>query len=256
MDSTQQIISGVYTLLRRLSQQKLAYLDVLERLNDVVRGYVQDMQLGAREQRTVVAEVVPERDDTDYSLRVPNVPDFEPRLLEFSPSYYAAGAERAWYEVRLVTFEAWPQHFSQPRPAAAIYGSSVVPDGVKIKFNLSEEAIANCLWRLSYRLPLLAVVQLGERAPIPPHFLPMLKVETALLCLPLVRDDSETWMKWQREIQPLYVAELAQWKARWAEYLRESVEPATQELRPFNHYRRAGARRGTRGYLPINAGGS
>ena len=78
---------------------------------------------------------------------------------------------------------------------------------------------------------------------------PLLKLSTALRCLPIVQDNSPEWDAWVQRTSPLFVAELTQWEQRWQTYLDTSVEPPTMPTKPFNHFRRR-VRTSTRGYLP------
>lgn len=249
-DTTGQVIAGVYTLLRRPSDIKLPYQDVLERLNDVLRGLVQDMNLGGRERRTESALVTIDQDDVDFLLRMPNIPDFEAVGLEYSPLNSYVGSTKPWYEVVVVPYSSWGRHFSGDRMAAAFYGSSSLQEGTKVRLNINPSDLGNYEFRLSYRLPLLTIVQLGERPPIPSNFLPMVKLETAIACAPVVQDDTEGWKKWLEKTLPVYAVQLAEWRRRWEDYLNSSVEPQLQPLRRFDDFRRHG-RYSTRGYLPV-----
>ncbi|HKS27825.1 MAG TPA: hypothetical protein VJS44_08400 [Pyrinomonadaceae bacterium] len=236
MDTTGEVIAGVYTLLRRPSDpQQLAYLDVLERLNDILRGYVQDMDLGGRDRRTETAEVAIDEDDIDYLIRLPNVPDFEPVSLEYG---LTDSTTQSWRAAQVVSFNSWPKHYGQGYVAASFYGSSGLQEGIKARLSLTPDEVGRRTWRITYRLPLLAIVQMGERPPIPTNFLPMLKYETAIACMPIVNDDSDEWKAWKKENLPVYVGLLQGWKERWEEYLSSSVEPNQQPLRGYNDFRR------------------
>lgn len=249
-DSIQQVVSGVRTLLRRPSDLKLPAQDILERLNDTLRGLVQDMDLGGRERRTESALVSIDPDDIDYLIRMENIPDFEPVRLEYSPINSYVNNTRPWYETVIVPYSAWERHFAGDRMAASFYGSSSLTEGTKVRLNIDSSEIGNYEFRLSYRLPLLTIVQLGERPPVPSNFLPMVKLEVAIACAPLVQDETEEWKKWLERVIPIYTAQLLEWKTRWEEYLSESVEPQVQPLRRFDDYRRR-TRRYPRAYLPL-----
>lgn len=251
MDSAQQVVAGVYTLLRRPSQAKLAYKDVLKRMNDNLRGYTQDMNLNGRQQRTAISDVRLVRDDIDYKVLLSTVPDFEPVRLEYSPGLASSAGDRAWYEAITVPFEAWEHHYSRPHVAASFYGSSGMPEGVKVKLNMGEAEFGDAIFRMSYRMPLLTIVQMGERPPIPSDFIPMLELDTGVDVAPLVRDYSAEWKAWMKEILPIYIARAQQWNERWKMYLEESLEPVTQPIKPFNDFRRGSDRQYPRAYLPL-----
>lgn len=234
-----------YNLLRDPSQDKLHYETMRLLLNLMIRGYVQDMKLGVRDQRTVVSNVIPEASDIDYIIKMDNVPDFEAQMLEYSPT--VGSQQGAWYEVKLVPFDSWSQHFDQPRPVASFYGSLALPDGVKAKFNFN---VTNSLFRLSYRMPLLAVLQMGDTPPLPGEFAPMLAYDLAVRAMSVCKDGSQEWREWVKENEPKYIAYITRETARWIAYLEESAEPAIQDVRPFNSYRMGGGSRSTRGYVP------
>jgi hypothetical protein len=247
-DTTQQVIAGVYVLLGRPSQAKLAYQDVQERLNDLLRGYVQDMDLNGRDQRTEKAEVKLVADDIDYIVQLPNVPDFEPVRLEYGS--FLNTTTQAWRAATVVAYSAWPSHFDRDYVAAAFYGSPSLQEGVKVALNIDPSAIGDYRFRLSYRQPLLNIVQLGDRPPLPSNFLPLLKYDTALDCLPLVKDSSDEWKAFKKEMAILWAARVQDWRTRWMDYLISSVEPNIQPLRRWDEFRHRRTR-STRGYLPI-----
>jgi hypothetical protein len=248
VETVQQVISGVYTLLRRPSELKLHPDDVKDLLNDDLRGRVQDIDLTGREQRTESKEVAVDADDYDYRIRMSTIPDFEATKLEYCAPVYAN--TEAWSEVLLMNQAVWKTHYSwQDKVIGSFYGSLAVQDGCRLKLNLDPSVANTFRWRLTYRVPFLRIVQEGERPPIPANFLPLLKTAVALKAIPIVQDNSPEWNNWTAKIVPIYSASLAQWEERWRTYLDTSVEPPTQPIKPFNHFRRH-TRRTTRGYLP------
>lgn len=251
-DTMQQVVAGIYTLLRRPDEVKLPYQDVLEVVNDLLRGYTQDMSLNSRDLRTEVAEAQIVADDIDYILSLPNVPDFELVKLEHG-ALTGVTDERAFYSARLVPLDGWENHFSAGYTAASVYGSASLQEGVKVKLNMTPEQVGEQIWRVTYRLPVLTVVQMGERPPIPSAHLPMLKREAAIHLMPMVRDDSKEWVDWMSRTIPIYTGELLQDKERWRAYLDESVEGSVQPIKRFDDYRAGWRRRFPRAYLPIGS---
>jgi hypothetical protein len=246
-ETVQQVINGIYTLLRRPSDIKLPPDDVLELLNDDLKGRVQDLDLGGRDQRTETAIATIEADEAgiDYIITVPDVPDFEPRRLEYG---FTASGIQQFFEAQVVTFDSWAQQFVSDRLVASFFGSSALTEGMKLRLNISPAALANYDYRLTYRLPLLTIVQTGSRPPIPTNFLPMVKLSVAIKAISIVKDDSEGWIAWVKRTLPTYEGNLLQWETRWDEYVNSSVEPATQPIRPFNQFRQKRIRN-TRAYL-------
>lgn len=249
-DSMQQIIAGVRTLLRRVSDLKLTDGDIREMAHDLLRGYVQDMDLGGREHRTHVVEVEFDEDDLagEYILMGPNA-DFEPTKLEYSGSGSTVGG---WHEAHIVPLASWGRQSDQNYAAAAFY------DGQKrVRLNLSPEQVSGLVWKLTYREPLLAIVQTGQRPPLPTNHLPMFKRELAIACIPLVQDNTDEWKEWAAGAILLWEAELGSrenpkghtLRGRWRAYLDSSVEPQIMDVRPYDDFRRRASRR-ERAYLP------
>lgn len=253
METTQQIISAVYTLLRRPSELKLHPDDVKDLVNDELRGRIQDLDLVGREQRTRSREVHIDMDETDYRVHLSGVPDFEPVGLEYSALAFA-GTEY-WAEATLVNIRSWTSQYNiaDNRVLGAFYGSLTLREGSYLRLNLDPQAVGDYRWRLTYREPLVRIVQEGERPPIPTNFLPIIKIAAALKAIPILQDNSKEWKAWVQNTVPIYTADLLRWEERWRVYLETSAEPPTQPMKSFNSFRRF-LRRSTRGYLPRQCG--
>lgn len=255
METIQQIIAGIYARLRRPSEARLHYKDVQEQVNDLLRLYVQEENLSLREAHTVKAGVTPElQDNGDYLIRVPNVPDFEPVMLEYTPEQLGSVDNQAWYEIQLVPLHAWAQHFTLNRVSASFYGALATSDGQFARLNLADLEVNQAQFRLTYREPLLALLQLGEQPPLPANFLPMLKIDGALNCAPLVNDDSEEWTAWWERTRPQYEAQSLQWRnpqrtGLWQRYLQETQQPPVMDVKPFNAQRMVGRYARQRAYM-------
>lgn len=239
---------AVYSLLRDPPQEKLYFEDVRDRLNDRLRGFVEDMDLSGRDHRTVTTDVDVTEDDIDYTVSVPNVPDFEPVTLEYSRNTNTSS--RAWFQANLIPFAAWSQHAGTDRVVASFYGSYALVEGQKLRLNIAQADVARTYFRLSYRLPLLTLVQEGERPPIPEGNMPLLHYAGALDCIDIVKDDSPAWIAWVARTTPKYLNRYDEELKRWNAYLEKSVEDPIQPLRHFDTFRR-GRRSGMpRAYLP------
>lgn len=238
METTQQVLTGISILLRRPSEIKLPPDDLLLLLNDEVKGRVQDLDLGGRDQRTEIVDLTIDQDDIDYLINLPEVPEFEPVRLEYSlATPVTPTSVAAWREAAIVTGASWSNQFDMGRVAASFYGSASLDEGMKVRLNIDPGTLSGYLWRLTYRRPLLNIVQTGDTPPIPTHLLPMVKLAVAIKATPIVKDDSEEWVAWIKRTLPIYEASLMQWEERWEKYLNSSVEPATQAIRPFNFFR-------------------
>lgn len=237
-DTAQQIITGIRVLLRRVDDIALPDTDILEVLNDLCKQYVQEESLATRDRRTEVAPVTitegATNDDADFTCELEGIADFEPLKLEYAPLNTPDGI-LPWREITIVPFAAWATHFNGGYRAAAFYGSSSLATPCKVKLTFLDSQVELLRFRLSYRLPLLTIVQQGDRPPIPSAHLPMLKREAAILCAPLVQDDSASWKTFKAEnidgVNSGYMLKLAELKANWKAYLETSVEPQIQPIK-------------------------
>lgn len=230
-DTAQQIVTGVRILLRRPSELKLPDDDILEVINELCQEYVEEESLSIKSHSTVVSPLtiaVPEDDsEADFEISDFEVPDFKVEKLEYAN---LLGPTFNWQEITVVPFETWARHYSQGRMVASFYGSSQTTTPAKVKLSLLDTQVENLQFRLSYRLPLLTIVQMGDKPPIPSAHMPMLKREAAILCAPLVKDDSEEWIAWMARTLPLYATKLQNLKKNWRDYLQSSVEPQIQPM--------------------------
>lgn len=250
-DTAQSLIAGVRVLLRRPSELKLHDDDILEVLNDLCKEYVEEESLSIREHSTKVSPLtltIPDDDtDADFNISDFEVPDFKAERLEYAN---AIGEAFVWREATIVPLEAWARHYSQGYVAASFYGSSQESTPAKLKLAFLDSQLENWQFRLTYRLPLLTVVQLGDKPPIPSAHLPMLKREAAILCAPLLDDDSPEWIAWMDRNLPLYVAKLQNLKKNWRNYLESSVEPQVQPIVRTDRAALRGARVSARPWIP------
>lgn len=234
-DTIQQVCTGVRTMLRRPSEQKLPEDDIRFMLKRLLRGYCQDLSINQRDRATIKEEVAIDEDEVDFILTGPSV-DFEPEKLEYQVT---DNVNTLMCEARLVDYSAWSRLFDQNQVIASLYG----PD--KIAINLPVDSVAARRWFLSYRPSLLAVIQKDAPVPLPADFIPMLEVEAAILLMPLVRDDSAEWIAWGVRTLPIYAAQKQEWNnrddlrrpGRWQHYLISSVEPQIQPIRRSDRHR-------------------
>lgn len=250
-DTTKQIISRIYTLLRDPSQDELHADVVRERLNSRLRVYVQDINLEGRDQRTVTAraEVTLDNEGFDFIISVGGEPEFEALGLEYSPS--VSSSNQAWYEARLVPFESWARNFGGEGVVASIYSSGLVEQGARLKLNVDPDMVSTAEWRLSYRRPLVVELQMGDKPPMPAPYIPLLEYDVALECMSLVKNNSGDWKDWVKDNRPVYGARVVAELQRWQAYLDQSTESPEQPITPWDMHRRGtGRAQSIRGYLP------
>lgn len=248
MESIQNIVAGVYVLLQggigRLSQNELDWNDVLEVGTDVMRGFMEDAGLAHRDLHTAVSEVQLDPDEAgmDYLVTVPGVPDFEPKELRYG---IQAGGPVGWGDVKLIDLDAFPQFYNASNPYGAFYGSTATPEGLKLRLNFFNADTAACCWQLTYRLPLFAQLQLGDRPTLPVTYMRMVKLAWAIACFPIVKVPKEKliiWRDWKRETVSQYAGELLGWNnpsdptnpGRWQEYLNGGKGSTTQVVPRFD----------------------
>lgn len=254
METIKNIVAGVYVLLQggmgRLSQAELDWNDVLEVGDDVMRGFIHDAKMGHREHRTVTSDITLQLDPQgiDYFVTVPNVPDFELTGLSYS---IGAGALSGWGEATLVDLSALSQYWQHRDVFAATYGSTYIPDGLKLRLNLLDSDVSTRLWRGTYRLPLFTELQMGDRPPLSTEFMRMVKLAWTIACVPLVKVPTSKlvmWNTWKRDTIGQYAAELMGWNnpndpvnpGRWQQYLNGGVNSTTQPAIRFDSHRRFG----------------
>jgi hypothetical protein len=246
MYTTKMCVARIFKLLggpsaTGLRQEQLYFEDVRDVINARLRAYVQDADLAGRDRRTARAELTVEADDVDFRASLPNVPDFEPEALE-----YSCGA--GWRKVNLVSLQALRHH--RDGEWAAFYGSDSLESGQKLAFSGPSSAIASRTYRLTYRVPLLVAVQMGERPPLPENFMPMVEYDGAIDSYPLVRGVPDDYHAWWRRVEPIYTARAGEWRERYQSYLTRSVEDPAQPLPRFDDFRRWRARASPSAYLP------
>lgn len=231
-DSKLQIRARVRMLLRRVSDLKLPDPDIDTVIDQVLRGKVQDLSLNGRDQATVVEEVTLTETGALMEFIVDvSVDEFEAEKLE----YVAASDPRNQFvgQVVVVPLSAWNSHAAAGSLVASFYG------GDKVRMNLSVEDACSVCWQLTYREPLLAIVQSGSKPPIPTGHLEMIDYEVAIKCMPLVEDDTAEWKEWKAETLPVYEGVLKADLARWQNYLDSSVEPQIQPIVRSDRHRSA-----------------
>lgn len=249
-ETLNDLIPSIRRMLRGPSDAKLHYKDIQDVLNDLLRGYSRDLNVTEQNQRTNETQCVLNRiDGSDWILTVPGVADVEALALMYTPKDEQQGPSVIWREVDIVPLDYYAERHMLDAALGSFYGGMVVDSGVKIKLNLSAEAIEDSIWKVRYRVPMLRLVSLAAKTPLPSDFIPMLKTEAALMCLPRVKDDSEAFYSWRKANEPLFAASIADWRRRWDDYCNTSTEPTHVRQTPFNHFR--SNRRRSPGYTVV-----
>jgi PKD repeat protein len=236
-----ELISGVRSQLRRPADQKLPYTDIMDVLNDLLRGYSRDLHLSEQDHRTDEAQcTINQIDGNDHILTVAGINEVEPMALRYAASTDVASNSAAvsWREVTIVPLDYFSERSVRDSAVASFFGGLVVDNGVKIKLNLGVDTVEKSVFWLRYRVPYVRVLRLCSKVSLPSDFIPMLKQEAAMLSLPRIRDNSEDFYKWRRANEPIFAANIANWRQRWQKFLDTSMEPNHAPKIAANDYRR------------------
>lgn len=235
------LIPSIRASLRRPSDAKLHYRDILDVLNDLLRGYLRDLNVSEQDHRTDESQCILsplEEKGNDYLLTIDGVAEVEPMQLQFAPSSELANPTQViWREMAIVPLDYFTDTHIRQTSVCSFYGSQVVQDGIKLKTNVSREIVEQSVWRIRYRVPILKMLTLASKTPLPADFLPMVKTEAVLLCLPRMRDDSADFYQWRKSNEPVFLSQVADWRRRWAEFIDTSNEPKYLRKIPANDYR-------------------
>ncbi|MEQ1763846.1 MAG: PKD domain-containing protein [Pyrinomonadaceae bacterium] len=240
-ETPQDLLPSIRAAMRRPSEQKLRYRDILDKLTDILRGYSRDLNVSERDHRTDESQCVLNRiDGNDYILTVNGVREVEPMVLKYLPQaeLQASHDRQVWREISIVPLEYYSARAIRDYAVCSFFGGMILDDGVKVKISLAHESVRDAVWIVRHRIPILKLIALNARTPLPPDFLPMLKIEAVMACLPLVRDDSDEWYKWRKVNEPIFIGQIADWRDRWRDFLDMSVEPKHIRKIAANDYRR------------------
>lgn len=218
------LIPSIRAGLRRPSEQKLRLGDILDVINDLVRGYSRDLHVSELEHRTdEAAAIITHLNGQEFLLQIPNISEVEISSLKFMSA--ASAASRRWYDVEIVPLDFYEARASRDLLIASTYGGMVLESGIKLKMSVTPPAAAGASWRVRYRVPILKLLTLESKTSLPSDFLPMLKVEARLRLLQFIRDDSEAFMTWRRANESVMIGQIADWRKKWDEFLNFNTEP-------------------------------
>lgn len=240
------LIPSIRAALRRPSEQKLRYKDILDVINDLLRGYSRDLNVSELDHRTDEAQcVLSHIGGNDYLLTIPGITEVEAMQLKFlrNASRQSEPNSEIWTEATIVPLDYYAERASQDRFIASFYAGVVVDDGVKVKLSLDKETVENSVWKIRYRKPIIRLLTIAAKTPLPADFLPMLKLEAVLMSLPRMRDDTEAFYDWRKANQPIFVQQIADWRERWDAFLNTSTQPNRVPKTAANSYRGFGGKR-------------
>jgi PKD domain len=235
------LIPSIRASLRRPSDAKLHYRDVLDVINDLLRGYSRDLHVSEQDHRTDEAQCVFNHlDGSDYLLTIDGVSEVEPMELKYVPSaeLRTDPQSQAWREMTIVPLDYYSERHQRDAAVCSFFAGLVLANGVKVKINLDQDTIEQSVWKIRYRVPLLRLLTLTAKTPLPADFIPMLKLEAVLMCLPRMRDDSKEFYAWRKANEPIFMGMVAAWRGRWKDFLDTNTEPNYAPKTSANDYRR------------------
>jgi hypothetical protein len=174
-----EIAQAVYQNLRKPSQQKLAWKTLLRAMSDCQRRILREAQLSDRGWLETYVDVYPaSRDEvvtaTNFSI---------PTRVEWRS--LTASETDDWNPVSIVANDG----FSQSEEIA-FYGSPA-----RMNFSASVGDLKSRVYRVWYETAPAALTESTADLAVASIFTDLLTDETTLYCLPLVMDDSESWLK-------------------------------------------------------------
>jgi PKD repeat protein len=234
------LIPSIRAGMRRPSEAKLRYRDIQEVINDLLMGYSRDLNLSIQDHRTDEVQcTISPLGGADYLLTVPGAPEVDAKQLKFISQNEAQQTNIAhgWREVSIVPLDYYAERHLLESALCSFYAGMLVDDGVKVKMNISPDTVAQSIFKLRYQVPILKVLTLASRVPLPSDLIPMIKVEARLACLQYVRDDSTEFLAWRKVNEPMMIQQVKDWRDRWDDFLNSSTEPDNVRKTPANAYR-------------------
>lgn len=245
-ETINDLIPSIRSVLRRPSDAKLSYRDIMDVLTDLLRGYSRDLHVAEQSHRTDEGQcTLSYLDGSNYLLTIPGVADVEAMALRFALATDVANAtqDTIWREVTIVPIDYYTERHTRDAAVCSFFGGMIVENGLKIKINLSREQVEQSVWTIRYRVPFLRLLTLASKTALPADFIPMLKMEAAMMCLPRMRDDSSDFYAWRKANEPIFAASIGNWRGRWKDFLETSTEPNYSPKMAANDYRAGNRRR-------------
>lgn len=238
------LIPSVRALLRDPSDLKLHYLNIVEVVVDLLRGYARDLSINKNDAQTDETPcVLSFLEGNNYLLTVDGTDEIEPISLKFranNPGDFQGND--VWYEITGVPYDYYSDMHLRQSNICSFYGGLISAHGTKVKINVARELIEKSSWKVVTKLPLLQILTLATPVNLATDFLAMLKVEAAYNCMPMIKDDSKEFVAWADRSKRDYMARIVDWRRRWDEFTNSNTEPDTLPKIPANDYRNRGYR--------------
>jgi hypothetical protein len=205
MASLSSILSGVYDYLGRPTQDKLSLSLVLPFLLDCINFYTVDMQLSSENWLLKSATWTPASKEENIA-NVASISDYSvPVAVEIRD---AASTDEADWEGILIASVSDIQDISRDgTKAVAFFGN---PPQLKWSINPDDFEFEAKLW---YEPMAAEPSALSESPNISQAFHAMLKLRTALLCLP------HTGIANPEQLTTTLATQLAQWEKKWIQWV-------------------------------------
>ncbi len=242
IDTMQMVVGRIRMLLRGVSDIKLPDQTIVVVINQLLRGYLQQRKLRIRDHATQRELVTLSQLSIERDFQINISPDVEISALEYRGILNETMNVEG--KVTLVPLSAFQNHVEDNNIVGSIYNDNL------IRLNVRADAICGLTFIATFRTSLLAAVQLdGPKPPLPSDHLPMLEYQAAILCCDLTDDDSQEWVEWCARASKTFLAQLAEFKQGWIDYLESSTEPQEQPAQRSDRFGRGHTR--TRAYVPL-----
>lgn len=215
------IVAGAYQLLGRPSQLDLPYKDVVNNARDVVRGFILDLKLSARDHKTTfTAWITPnarEMDVLDFTGHI-GLDSFLPTKMEWR---YAASASQdpIPFKVEFVSYEQLYDLAAKSRRDTETY-VALYNDNTKMAFSETFTILLQRQYRMSYEsLNDETITALNQNAALPALFITYCKYKTAEISLDQVENTSDVWMEKRGRLRPAIQQGINEWEPRKKQFV-------------------------------------
>lgn len=210
------IVSESYRLLGRPAQADLPYQDVLDTAKDVIRGYLVDMKLSARNHTPQIgAWVTPNDREMTTAGFAGGIFNFIPVRVEWR-YLWADDSTTTPMRAEVVSFEQLSDMYrlsTQTETFCAFYNGNQ-----SIAFSETPETLAQREYRLIYESMEDLSLALNKNVELPALFVTLCKYETALNCLDQVINTSETWIEKRERMRKTLLMNVGEWREKFSKW--------------------------------------
>jgi hypothetical protein len=211
------IVSGAMRLIGRPAQADLPYQDVLDTARDAIRGRLVDLKLTNRNHTLLFSNYYTPTAQNDVAADLfglsTDVTRFVPVKMEWRPK--DSDSDTKPRTVTLVSYEQLSHYFRQARTEDEVFAAYY--NGNQFAFADTTAVLANREYRIVYEdMEDVDMDALADTVSnIPDIFIPLVQHETALACLDLVRNETDSWEMRRERLFKSLSAKYAHWEDRF-----------------------------------------